>query len=109
MGVYLTARALLKGGDSRLDAAARARFAAAFVLQVLWVVVCMMPVVAVCAVPPAATAAAAAAVATKMTDVLGLGMYAGGLLVEVVADAQMMRWIVARERGFLRTGLWSRR
>lgn len=60
-------------------------------MQATWVSLCVMPVVAVNAVPAAAFAGAGAGV--KLTDVLGLGMFAGGLVFEVVADAQKAKWL----------------
>lgn len=91
VGTYLFTRVLSQGSDSRFDKIKRSplRFWGAFMMQATWVSLCVMPVVAVNAVPAAAFAGAG----VKLTDVLGLGMYVGGLAFEAVADAQKARWL----------------
>lgn len=111
MGSYLFQRVVQEGGDSRFEKIKTSpkRFFVAFMVQATWVSLCLMPVIAVNAVPPAVFGAAGG---FKVTDVVGLGLYVGGLAFEVVADRQKSRW--SRERKekvhdeeFLTRGLWS--
>lgn len=89
VGTYLFTRVLSQGSDSRFDKIKKSplRFWGAFMMQATWVSLCVMPLVAVNAVPAAAFSG------LKLTDVLGLGMFAGGLVFEVVADAQKSKWL----------------
>ena len=114
MGSYLFRRILQDGGDSRFDKIKTnpKRFFVAFMMQATWVSLCLMPIMAVNAVPAAALGVAGSKV--KLTDVLGLSMYLGGLTLEVVADRQKARWVWERrekvhDEQFLTRGLWSRR
>ncbi|KAK1834142.1 hypothetical protein QBC39DRAFT_344345 [Podospora conica] len=111
LGTYLFTRVKRQGSDSRFDKIKKSpvRFWGAFMIQATWVSLCVLPVVAVNAVPAAAFAAGAG---LKLTDVLGLGMYAGGLAFEVLADGQKSRWLgEKRERKhdeeFMTKGLFS--
>jgi steroid 5-alpha reductase family enzyme len=118
VGSYLFRRILQDGSDSRFDKIKTnpKRFFVAFMMQATWVSLCLMPVMAVNAVPAAAAAASGivAGSKVKLTDVLGLSMYLGGLTLEVVADRQKARWVRERrekvhDEQFLTRGLWSRR
>ena len=116
MGSYLFRRILQDGSDSRFDKIKTnpKRFFVAFMIQATWVSLCLMPVMAVNAIPAAAASAVVAGSKVKLTDVLGLSMYLGGLTLEVVADRQKARWVQERrekvhDEQFLTRGLWSRR
>jgi steroid 5-alpha reductase family enzyme len=91
VGTYLFTRVRAQGSDSRFDEIKKSplRFWGAFMMQATWVSLCVMPVVTVNAVPAAAFAGAG----LKLTDVLGLGMFAGGLAFEVLADGQKSKWL----------------
>lgn len=80
--------------------------------QATWVSLVLMPVVALNSVPAAALASTG--VLVSLTDVLGLGLYAGGLGFEVVADRQKSRWMAEKkakqhDEEFMTRGLWSTR
>ncbi len=87
------------------------RFLAAWTAQATWVSLCLAPVIAVNAVPAAAFAEVASPL-VKVTDDLGLALYAGGLVLEIVADTQKDRWVSekrakAHDEQFMTRGLWS--
>ncbi|XXG95533.1 hypothetical protein Hte_001797 [Hypoxylon texense] len=112
LGSYLLRRIFQEGHDSRFDAIRRSpsKFAGAFVGQAAWVSLCLMPVLAVNAAPPAMLAA----VPLKLTDILGLALFAGGFAFEIAADRQKGRWLRRRreklhDEPFMTGGLWSRR
>lgn len=111
MGSFLFQRILQDGKDSRFEEIKKspARFAGAFTAQATWVSLCLMPIIAVNSIPASALAATGA---LKLTDVLGLSLYAGGLLFEVIADRQKSQWAKERrekvhDEEFLTRGLWS--
>lgn len=111
LGAYLFQRVLEEGKDSRFDEikTSAPRFWGAFMAQATWVSVCLMPVMAVNAVP----AAAFAGPALRVTDVVGLGLYVGGIVFEVVADRQKARWMREKrekvhDEVFLSSGLWAK-
>ncbi|GAB1316041.1 Steroid 5-alpha reductase C-terminal domain-containing protein [Madurella fahalii] len=113
LGTYLFGRMLREGKDSRFDAVRTAprRFLVVFMLQAVWVLVCVLPVAALNAVPTAAFEAWNYGSGITVTDVLGLGMYLVGFGFEIVADWQMARWVREREEkvhdeAFLCKGLW---
>ncbi|KAK4443597.1 hypothetical protein QBC34DRAFT_416848 [Podospora aff. communis PSN243] len=110
LGSYLFQRVLQEGKDSRFDKIKTSppRFLVAFMVQAMWVSLCLMPVMAVNAIP-----AAAFGTGLKLTDVLGLGLYVGGLGFEVVADRQKSKWMKEKrekqhDEEFLTRGLWSK-
>lgn len=112
MGSYLFRRVLQEGHDSRFDEIRHslAKFTSAFVGQATWVSLCLMPVLAVNSVPPSMLAA----VPLKISDVLGLALFAGGYIFEIIADRQKGRWLQERreklhDEQFMTSGLWSRR
>lgn len=117
LGSYLFYRILKEGKDSRFDVIKKnpRRFLLAFVAQALWVTLCSLPVLAVNSVPAAALAAAArsSAFGLRVTDMLGLGLFALGFGVEVVADSQKSRWVAEKhnkihDEAFMTRGLWAK-
>ena len=114
MGSYLFQRVLREGKDSRFNKIKTSppSFFTAFMVQATWVSLCLLPLMALNAVPAAAFAALPRAV--RLTDVLGLTLFAGGLGFEVVADRQKDRWLrekraKAHDEEFMTRGLWGRR
>lgn len=111
MGSYLFQRVLQEGKDSRFDKIKTSppRFLVTFMMQAIWVSLCLMPVMAVNAIP-----AAAFGTGLKLTDLLGLSVYVGGMTFEVVADRQKGQWMKEKrnkqhDEEFLTRGLWSKR
>ncbi|KAK3682413.1 hypothetical protein B0T22DRAFT_282803 [Podospora appendiculata] len=115
LGSYLFQRVIQDGKDSRFDEIKKSpvRFWGAFVIQATWVSLSIMPVIAINAVPPAAIALAAkSGSAVRLTDILGLSLYVGGLFFEVAADREKMKWVADKkaklhDEEFLTKGLWS--
>ncbi|KID67426.1 hypothetical protein MAN_04184, partial [Metarhizium hybridum] len=108
---YLFRRISQDGHDPRFDTLRTKplRFASAFFMQAVWVSVMLMPVMAVNAVPAAAFAAVPR---LAVTDVLGIGVWAGGIALETAADVQKSRWVEGRRKKehdeqFLKTGLFG--
>ncbi|OAA51652.1 hypothetical protein NOR_00245 [Metarhizium rileyi] len=108
---YLFRRISQDGHDARFDTLRDkpSRFVFTFFMQAVWVSLMLMPVMAVNAVPAAAFAAVPR---LTVTDVLGIGVWTGGLAMEAAADAQKSRWAQARrnkehDEAFLKTGLFS--
>jgi steroid 5-alpha reductase family enzyme len=113
VGSFLFHRILQEGEDSRFQKIRGnpKRFAVVWIAQAVWVSVCALPVLAVNSIP---TAAFSAVPGLKIADILGLSLYAGGLLFEVVADQQRSQWMADRkakihDEEFLTRGLWSTR
>ncbi|KFG85767.1 putative membrane protein [Metarhizium anisopliae] len=111
LGAYLFRRISQDGHDPRFDTLRTKplRFASAFFMQAVWVSVMLMPVMAVNAVPAAAFAAVPR---LAVTDVLGIGVWAGGIALETAADVQKSRWVEGRRKKehdeqFLKTGLFG--
>jgi steroid 5-alpha reductase family enzyme len=78
-------------------------------MQAIWVSLMMMPVMALNAVPAAAFAAVPR---LTVTDVLGIGIWTGGIALETAADVQKSRWVEGKknkehDEPFLRTGLFG--
>ncbi|KAK3384581.1 hypothetical protein B0T24DRAFT_609029 [Lasiosphaeria ovina] len=112
LGSYLFQRVLQEGKDSRFDEIKKtpSKFCVAFVAQATWVSLSLMPVMAVNSVPAAALAGGAR---LRLTDLLGLSLYLGGIAFEVVADRQKSRWTREKraklhDEQFLTKGLWSK-
>jgi len=110
VGSYLFQRVLQEGKDSRFDTIKTSppKFWVAFMVQATWVSLCMSPVMAVNAAPAAVIGAG-----LKLTDVLGLSLYLGGMAFEVIADRQKARWAKEKrekqhDEEFLTRGLWSK-
>ena len=82
-----------------------------WVAQAVWVTMLLMPAMAVNAIPATAFAALPA---VMLTDVVGLGIFLGGFVTEIVADAQKTRWLKEKrakvhDEEFITRGLFSRR
>ncbi len=112
VGSYLFQRMLSDGKDSRFDEIKKSppKFFAAFMAQATWVSLCLMPVLAVNSIPHTVLSTLPV---LGITDVIGLALYTGGLIFEVIADKQKNAWAQARKRKehdeeFLTTGLWSK-
>ncbi|KAK0617036.1 hypothetical protein B0T14DRAFT_435050 [Immersiella caudata] len=110
LGSYLFQRVLQEGKDSRFDKikTSPSKFWVAFMVQATWVSLCLMPVMAVNAIPAAAFGSG-----LKLTDVLGLGLYVGGMTFEVMADQQKSKWMKEKrekqhDEEFLTRGLWGK-
>lgn len=103
---------LKDGKDSRFDKIreAPAMSAVVWTAQATWVSVSLLPVLAINSIP----AKAFTAIDTvKLTDVLGLSLFVGGLIFEVIADWQKFKWSEERkakvhDEQFLTRGLWSK-
>lgn len=111
VGIYLFHRITQEGHDARFDKLRTQplRFAFSFFMQAIWVSLMLMPVMAVNAVPAAALAAVPR---VTVTDVLGIGVWAGGIALETAADIQKSRWVEGRRKKehdeqFLKTGLFG--
>ncbi|KAK3945677.1 hypothetical protein QBC46DRAFT_430332 [Diplogelasinospora grovesii] len=110
LGSYLFQRILQEGHDSRFEEIRKSRpkFLGAFTAQATWVSLCSLPVIAVNSIPAAALSSG-----VKPSDVLGLGLYVGGIVMEVMADRQKAKWMQEKrdkvhDEQFLTRGLWSR-
>jgi Protein of unknown function (DUF1295). len=83
-------------------------FSIAWIGQAAWVFFALIPVVLVNAVPGLVLAAHASA--PSSLDITALALYAGGLLLETIADRQLWRWMQRKAKGaeegrWLMTGL----
>ncbi|KAK6845799.1 hypothetical protein PG995_009389 [Apiospora arundinis] len=112
LGSFLFDRVLKEGKDSRFDQIKKSpsKFAVAWMGQATWVTLCLMPVIAINSISPIVFAAMPA---VKLTDVLGLALYAGGLTFEVIADRQKSQWMHEKktkqhDEQFMTRGLWSK-
>ena len=114
MGTYLFTRISSSDGrDSRFNTIRDSppKFLGAFIIQAMWVSICLMPVLALNAIPPPYFALLPASVAA--TDVIGLALFAGGFGLEIAADRQKAAWMQEKrekkhDEPFLTRGLWSR-
>ncbi|KAK2629293.1 hypothetical protein QTJ16_000113 [Diplocarpon rosae] len=112
LGTYLFQRILSDGHDSRFDEIKKSppKFFGAWMAQATWVSLCLLPVLAVNSIPH--TLLSTLPLVT-LTDVLGLGLFVGGLTFEVIADRQKSAWVRAKkakqhDEDFLTSGLWSK-
>ena len=112
VGSYLFQRIMADGKDSRFDEIKKSppKFLGAFVAQATWVSLCLMPVLAINSIPHAVLSTLPL---VKITDVVGLLLYVGGLAFEVTADRQKNAWVQAKknkehDEDFLTRGLWSK-
>jgi len=113
LGTFLFQRISSEAGrDSRFDGLRESpiKFFGAWMAQATWVSLCLMPVLAVNSLTPGMLGTRLPGV--KMTDVLGLAMYAGGIVLEATADRQKSAWVEEKkekkhEEGFCTRGLWS--
>lgn len=112
LGSYLFQRVLADGHDSRFDEIKKSppKFFGAWMAQATWVSLCLMPILAVNSIPHTLLSTLPRLTAT---DVVGLGLFAGGFAFEVAADRQKNAWVQAKKRKehdeeFLTSGLWSK-
>jgi len=110
VGSHLFARILSHGPDSRFDKIKTSppKFAVAWFFQAVWVSLCLSPVIALNALSPLLLRT----LPVLATDVLGFGIFLGGLGFEVLADRQKDAWMKAKkekkhDEDFLTSGLWS--
>ena len=113
MGSFLFKRVLGDGHDSRFDKirSSPPKFLGAFFAQATWISLCLMPVLALNSIP--AQLMSKALPALTGSDILGLSLFAGGFLFEVIADREKNRWVQdkknkGRNEDFLTSGLWSK-
>lgn len=101
LGAYLLGRILAMKVDHRFDGMRDKplKFARFWTLQALTVAIVMIPV----------SIAVASQVIAKWTamGIAGLALWAAGLAIETVADAQKSRFKRSGGTGFIRNGLWS--
>lgn len=116
MGSYLFQRVLAEGKDSRFDEIKKSppKFFGAFFAQAMWVSLCIMPILAINSAPSIALSSTALGSSVLLTDVLGLGLWAGGFLTEVIADRQKSQWLKEKrnkehDEHFLTKGLFGKR
>lgn len=113
LGSFLFSRITADNGeDSRFEGIRSnpAKFFGAFMAQATWVSLCTLPVLAVNSIP-AVTLASLGPV--KLTDIIGLLLYTGGLAFEATADRQKSQWVAEKKakkhsEDFLTRGLWSK-
>ncbi|KAK0644384.1 hypothetical protein B0T16DRAFT_331742 [Cercophora newfieldiana] len=112
---YLVARVIKKGHDSRFDAVKHKpkSFIIYWLMQALWALVCLTPIIAVDAIHPAAFKAGLGVPEILPSDILGFGLYGFGLLIEMVADYQKSSWYGEKvkklhDEQFITRGLWGR-
>jgi hypothetical protein len=82
-------------------------------IQAVWVLVCLTPVIAVDCIHPAAFKAGLGVPRVLPSDILGFGLFGLGLVIEVVADYQKGKWYGEKVRKvhdelFITRGLWGR-
>ena len=89
-----------KGHDSRFDETKHKarRFALFWFAELVWVLMCSMPVIAVNSLHPAAFKAGMGVPALLRTDVVGFGLFLLGFMVEVTADWQKSTWYAQKVR-----------
>lgn len=116
MGSYLFQRISKDGSDSRFDEIKKSppKFFVAFFAQAMWVSLCIMPVLAINAAPSIALSSTALGSSVLLTDVVGLSLWAGGFLTEIIADRQKSQWLQEKrekkhDEDFLTRGLFGRR
>ncbi|KAF3761549.1 DUF1295-domain-containing protein [Cryphonectria parasitica EP155] len=114
LGTYLFQRVLQQGQDSRFEEIKKSppKFFVAWMAQATWCSLICLPVVALNAVPAGVLATALPA-GVRVTDVLGIALWVGGITTEVVADRQKAKWLREKqekkhEEDFLTRGLWGR-
>ncbi|KAF8150655.1 hypothetical protein B0H34DRAFT_729718 [Crassisporium funariophilum] len=108
LGSFLAQRAIQAGGDSRFDEVKTdpAKFSAFWLGQATWITAVGLPVYLVNALPSRVHPPLGG------RDYLALGLYAGSLLFEVIADRQKSAWRKAKknkehDEEFISSGLWS--
>lgn len=101
LGTFLFTRVRKRGHDGRFDhiKVSAPRFLVAWTLQGLWVFVTASAAIAVISVPSAPP--------LGWLDIVGIGVWAVGFGIEVIADRQKSRFRAADPSGFVDTGLWA--
>ncbi|THH18109.1 hypothetical protein EW146_g2805 [Bondarzewia mesenterica] len=108
LGSFLVQRAFKAGGDSRFDEVKHqpAKFAAFWMAQATWISLVGLPVYLVNTLPSNLHPA------LSVRDFVALGLYAGSLFFEIIADRQKSAWRRAKENKqhddkFITSGLWG--
>ncbi|KAI0058776.1 DUF1295-domain-containing protein [Artomyces pyxidatus] len=108
LGSFLAQRAIKAGGDTRFDGIKQdpVKFTSLWVAQATWVFFVGLPVYLSNILPSHLHPA------LSMRDYAAVGLYAGSLIFEVIADRQKSAWRHAKEtkqhdEKFITTGLWS--
>jgi steroid 5-alpha reductase family enzyme len=115
LGAFLFARVMRDGRDSRFEKIklSAPRFFVAWTLQGVWVFATALPVYVLCARTPEMVAEAVTGGLTPLPfefeDVLTLGLWVAGFLLEVVADQQksQFRSVSANHEKFIKSGVWA--
>lgn len=104
---------LRDGHDSRFDEIKKSapKFFAAWMAQATWCSLICLPVIALNAVPASAFAAIPG---VRITDVLGVALWVGGIAFEATADKQKSQWLKEKREkkhheDFMTRGLWQKR
>ncbi|KJA26252.1 hypothetical protein HYPSUDRAFT_159182 [Hypholoma sublateritium FD-334 SS-4] len=108
LGSFLAMRAIKAGGDSRFDEIKKqpTKFTCYWMAQATWITLVGLPVFLCNAIPSHVQPA------VGRRDYIGLGIYVGSLLFEIIADRQKSVWRKAKdnkehEEVFISSGLWS--
>ncbi|KAK5653724.1 hypothetical protein OQA88_7880 [Cercophora sp. LCS_1] len=115
LSTFLFCRVIKERHDSRFEKMRHnpRRFALLWTVQAVWVTLCCLPTIAVNSIHPAAFKAGMGVPSPLRTDVIGLGLFAFGLMYETVADYQKWVWFAEKKRKvhdeqFITRGLWGR-
>ncbi|KDR79009.1 hypothetical protein GALMADRAFT_244736 [Galerina marginata CBS 339.88] len=108
LGSFLAMRAIKAGGDSRFDEIKKQpkKFTYYWMAQATWITLVGLPVYLCNTLPSGAH------LPLGRRDYLAVGLYAGSLLFEVIADRQKSTWKKAKDNKehdeqFISSGLWS--
>lgn len=108
LGYYLFGRVLKHGKDSRFDEIKKntGQFSVAWFGQATWITLVSLPAILVNTIPRAAHPA------LGIRDLIGVGIWAGGLGLEILADSQKSQWRSEKDskkhdEKFISSGLWS--
>ncbi|KAK5002031.1 hypothetical protein LTR28_011913, partial [Elasticomyces elasticus] len=112
-GTFLFSRITSDNGtDSRFEniRSSPPKFLGAFFAQATWVSLCLLPVLALNSIPATTLSVLPF---LKLTDIIGIALYIGGLGFEATADAQKSKWMEEKKQKkhseeFLTHGLWSK-
>ncbi|KAF1992046.1 DUF1295-domain-containing protein [Aulographum hederae CBS 113979] len=115
LGTFLFSRITAENGtDSRFEniRTSPSKFAVAFFAQATWVSLCLLPVTLLNSLSPAAVTSPFPR-ALYPIPLLGLSLYAAGILLEATADRQKSQWMKEKKEKkhseeFLTRGLWGR-
>jgi len=108
LGYYLFKRVLKTGKDSRFDEIKQnpLQFSGAWLGQATWITLVSLPAILVNSIPRGAHPA------LGLKDLIGLGIWAGGLGLEILADNEKAAWRADKEakkhdEKFISSGLWA--